>query len=87
MTGAAVLREEGLTAGDIAAPGPEVVVEPADLGQFLLRRARLHAAPVLADDGVNPRVAEQSEEPDLFNAALAELFLAAEHGRWMAHEE
>ena len=26
-----------------------------------------------------------SEEPDIFNAALAELFAAAEAGRWLAH--
>jgi pimeloyl-ACP methyl ester carboxylesterase len=27
-----------------------------------------------------------SEEPDVFNAALAELFAAAESGRWLAHK-
>ena len=27
-----------------------------------------------------------TEEPDLFNAALVELFGAAENGRWLAHK-
>ena len=27
-----------------------------------------------------------SEEPDVINAALAELFAAAESGRWLAHK-
>jgi pimeloyl-ACP methyl ester carboxylesterase len=29
----------------------------------------------------------QSEEPDAFNAALADLFAAAEAGRWLAHKK
>src|SRR5262249_8293572 len=47
---AAVLTEKYATIANVAAAGPQVVVEPAHLGQLLLGRRDLQGAPVLADE-------------------------------------
>ena len=58
-------------------------------GRTLPRRQRV-PAPHRADRGalVIPRSGHTitSEEPEKFNAALAELFASAEAGRWLAHK-
>ncbi len=57
--------------------------EPCLEGSFFLKRAAPTAALL-----VIPRTGHNvtSEEPAAFNAALAELFFAAESGRWLAHK-
>ena len=55
-----------------------------------MRRREHLSAPHGADRGlaVIPRTSHTLtiEEPDKFNAALAELFADAERGRWLAHK-
>ena len=48
VAGGAVLGEQGLARLRVAAAGPQVVVQPADLGQLLLGRRPADVAPVLA---------------------------------------
>jgi len=57
--------------------------EPCLEGSFFLKRTAPTAALL-----VIPRAGHNitSEEPALFDAALAELFSAAESGRWLAHK-
>ncbi|HLG82002.1 MAG TPA: alpha/beta hydrolase [Bradyrhizobium sp.] len=57
--------------------------EPCLEGSFFLKRIAPTAALL-----VIPRAGHNitSEEPAMFNAALAELFSAAESGRWLAHK-
>jgi len=57
--------------------------EPCLEGSFFLKRTAPTAALL-----VMPRTGHNvtSEEPAAFNAALAELFAAAEAGRWLAHK-
>jgi pimeloyl-ACP methyl ester carboxylesterase len=58
--------------------------EPCLEGSFFLKRAAPTAALL-----VIPRTGHNvtSEEPAAFNAALADLFFAAESGRWLAHKK
>src|SRR5258708_7297560 len=58
--------------------------EPCLEGSFFLKRAAPTAALL-----VIPRIGHNvtSEEPAAFNTALAELFFAAESGRWLAHKK
>src|SRR5882757_7742549 len=58
--------------------------EPCLEGSFFLKRATPTAALL-----VIPRTGHNvtSEEPAAFNAALADLFFAAESGRWLAHKK
>jgi pimeloyl-ACP methyl ester carboxylesterase len=58
--------------------------EPCLEGGFFLKRAAPIAALL-----VIPRTGHNvtSEEPAAFNAAPAELFFAAEAGRWLAHKK
>ncbi|MGD0848949.1 alpha/beta fold hydrolase [Bradyrhizobium sp.] len=58
--------------------------EPCLEGSFFLKRVAPTAALL-----VLPRTGHNvtSEEPAAFNAALAELFFAAESGRWLAHKK
>jgi pimeloyl-ACP methyl ester carboxylesterase len=58
--------------------------EPCLEGSFFLKRTAPTAALL-----VIPRTGHNvtSEEPAAFNAALAELFAAAESGRWLAHKK
>lgn len=58
--------------------------EPCLEGSFFLKRTAPTAALL-----VIPRTGHNvtSEEPAAFNAALAELFFAAESGRWLAHKK
>ncbi|WP_024506504.1 alpha/beta hydrolase [Bradyrhizobium sp. ARR65] len=57
--------------------------EPCLEGSFFLKRTAPTAALLVA-----PRAGHNitSEEPAAFNAALSELFFAAESGRWLAHK-
>src|SRR5260221_1661781 len=58
--------------------------EPCLEGSFFLKRAAPTAALL-----VIPRTCHNvtSEEPAAFNAALTDLFFAAESGRWLAHKK
>jgi pimeloyl-ACP methyl ester carboxylesterase len=58
--------------------------EPCLEGSLFLKRTVSTAALM-----VIPRTGHTvtSEEPAAFNAALAELFAAAESGRWLAHKK
>lgn len=58
--------------------------EPCLEGSFFLKRSAPTAALL-----VIPRTGHNvtSEEPATFNSALAELFAAAESGRWLAHKK
>jgi pimeloyl-ACP methyl ester carboxylesterase len=58
--------------------------EPCLEGSFFLKRTAPTAALL-----VIPRTGHNvtSEEPALFNAALSDLFFAAESGRWLAHKK
>jgi pimeloyl-ACP methyl ester carboxylesterase len=57
--------------------------EPCLEGSFFLKRSAPTAALLVV-----PRAGHNitSEEPAAFNAALSELFSAAESGRWLAHK-
>ena len=70
VAGCTVLAEQLPAPRAVARPGAEVVVQAADLGQFLLRGAGLDPAPVLAHQGVELRVAVQRHWPQLIDGHL-----------------
>ena len=71
MAGGASVVKEPASARGVAGAGPQVVVQPADLGEPLLARRAPGHPPVLADHRGEIRRLERGEAPELVERHLA----------------